>query len=648
MPQIDDVSATITADASGYNAAMNTLRSSTAGATDSAGAALKTVGDVLELYVISKLVQVGEEAVAQFNEATQAALSLGVQIKATGDSVGWTSDQLAGMAENLSQTSIYGKEDILSGVTDSLLKFHDISGNVFSEAQQDIVDYASVTGKSLSEASATIGRALENPTQSFMLLKRAGIDLVAMGLKPTIDNLMMTGQVGKAQQVILDALSGSFEGMSDKMKATPFGQITSDTNIFKEALIPVGKIVETAMVPLYNVLGNVSRAFMELSPSVQKIIVDVGLFVVGIGTVLPVLGILTTVLPLIGTAAVAAFGTLTTVILPVIVIAAALALAGQVIYDNWRTLKSTAVDVWGWIKTTIESAVTSVIGALEKIPGVASIFNGLKQTATETGSEISSSFNTAGAFISTTFSKPVSEIAGEFQNLTAEVKANLLDIGTSSQETAKIITPPWVVALGDLDTAFQSMAMSVMDGVKTMIEDVATELETGGVDWNQVLGTALQGIIKQMVDFAIAEIGIMDAIAKVMQALQTLGPIATMAAAVAAIAIVSSMHLAPPAMAKGGVFDQATTVTVGEAGPEVILPVTRLSNGKMGVGTTGGSGGGMSVGASGGQSSGASDGGVMVVQVNLDSSPILKAVSKASRTGKLVIHPNAVRIQAVN
>ena len=96
-------------------------------------------------------------------------------------------------------------------------------------------------------------------------------------------------------------------------------------------------------------------------------------------------------------------------------------------------------------------------------------------------------------------------------------------------------------------------------------------------------------------------------------------------------------------------FDKATTVTVGEAGPEVILPVTRLSNGKMGVGTTAPNG--MSVGSGGGASSGSSSSsqdGVMVVQVNLDSSPILKAVSKASRTGKLVIHPNAVRIQAVN
>ena len=110
--------------------------------------------------------------------------------------------------------------------------------------------------------------------------------------------------------------------------------------------------------------------------------------------------------------------------------------------------------------------------------------------------------------------------------------------------------------------------------------------------------------------------------------------------------------LGMPAMANGGVFDQATAVTVGEAGPEVILPVTRLSNGKMGVGVQPSAGGGApsSAGGSDPTASGSGSSGSPTFQIitYLDSKPWLRAVAKASREGRVVIHPGAISKQAMN
>jgi hypothetical protein len=156
-------------------------------------------------------------------------------------------------------------------------------------------------------------------------------------------------------------------------------------------------------------------------------------------------------------------------------------------------------------------------------------------------------------------------------------------------------------------------------------------------------------MLSALVDWGIKAMMVTLNIDKAMQALFAVSPILGIALIAGLIAATAAIGT-PPKMAAGGMFDRPTNVTVGEAGPEVILPVTRLSNGKMGVQTDGMGAGASSGGSHSSSGSGTSPSstGDLHVSVMLDSRPILHTIARASRTGKLVIHPKSVRVEPIN
>lgn len=70
------------------------------------------------------------------------------------------------------------------------------------------------------------------------------------------------------------------------------------------------------------------------------------------------------------------------------------------------------------------------------------------------------------------------------------------------------------------------------------------------------------------------------------------------------------------------------TGMAGERGPEAVVPLVRTGSGQLGVKTEGS--------------------GDTHIHVMLNDQPILSAIAKASRTGRLVIHPTAIRTVAIN
>lgn len=749
MSTIDDVTAKITADSSGYTAAVNSMQQNTQNATDKAssafsslGQSLKSIGGILDATVTVPLTALGYEAVSAFNQATQGAAAMQAQIVSNGDACGFTSQQLVAMDAHLAQISNKGQEDILSEVTNSLLKFGNISEQVFADAQQDAVGWAAVSGKSMSEAAEMIGRALANPATAERTLREAGITLLDTQ-KNSINAFMKQGDVMGAQGVVLGLLNAKYKDSAAAMANLPMTRISGDMSKMKEDMAPIGGIVEKAMVPLLDLGVKIANAFKNASPSMQvfitaclALVAAIGPILTGVGFLIGVLGPLKTgftilmevftplktlvnelgvTFEFLASASIpeiiAALAPVVVTIGVVIAAIGALIIAGQMIYDHWsqikswaisiwgdikstiasvinwitstsgykailalgediihgwNELKSTASSVWGWIKDTIVNAVEGFTSVLMKIPGMATLFNAVK-TATQ---DVGNVAVTVGNGIGTAWNATTKVVGETFAHLETEAKGVWTGIGTASAKTSKDtvaqwneawatmvglwkkgtqeIVPEWISQMQEMKTLGETAFNSIKTAANSMGTGITDVLTTGTADWQQILGKALQQMLNSFVQWGIDAMLTAQNVAKAINFVFA-NPLIAVVAIAGLIAAVSALKM--PAMAMGGIVSSPTTALIGEAGPEAVLPVVRLSNGQMGVQTTSAN---PSSGGGGASSMNSVGGGVntnsptFVTQVYLDSKPILNAVSKASRTGKVVIHPNSVKRLSVN
>lgn len=678
MSELEKITATIDGDSTGFEAAMNRVQSASKDATEKAslnfkelGETLKNIGEFLDIAITIPLTELGYKAVEAFNQATHSAVVMGVELKNTGDSVGYTADQLDAMANNLNVISGIGKEDILANVTLSLLKFHDIQGKVFSDAQAAIVDFSTVTGQSLQGASQTIGRALEYPSQSLTRLQRQGVTFTNEQ-KDMIKSLDAAGKKGEAQAIIIDALAYSFKGAAAAMRNTPLGQIKADISAMEPALVRIGQIVETAMVPFFNVLAKIAIAFEHLSPTMQEAVVIILAIAAAIGPFLTAIGFMMKLWPTLleGWKGLVTFGKLLVgiftdavlAILPWIAAIAAAIVVGQILYDNWKSIKSEGSAIWEFIAATVQSSVAWILESLEKIPGMGDKFKSTIESMRSSSAEnmagvqknMADSMNSTVDFGTsmTNLGSEITSVTGtigtKFKTLFSGMKQGFKDVGDSSKQGATVTTAAWIDAYNNhlkplSETTFMAMEKAMTTFTTTTIHNLMTW--TG--DWKQLMASTLTSILDAIIAWGVQAMMVALNVAHAMAALFA-DPFLAIVVIGGLIALTAALS-APPKMAAGGIVNSPTVAMIGEAGPEVVLPLVRGSNGKMGVQNSGGSssGNGSSSDNPGPMGSFAPSGD-QHISVMLDSKEILHVVSKGSRNGNLIIHPNSVRKSAVN
>ena len=687
MSTIDDISAKITGDASGYTAAMSSAQQATVKATSSMADSFKSTGLALDAGITVPLTFLAKTAVESFNAGTQAVAQMNAEIQGTGDASGFSSKELTVMASNLNAISGMGKTAIMQGVIDSLLKFQYISGDTFKDAANDAVGFAMESGTSLAEASQKIGAALENPTRAFNLL-RMSIANISPAQRQAIENDMAMGKIGDAQTIIMGNLNKAYGKSAEAMAELPANQMKRDFTDMNDALVPLGGTIMSMLVPALNALDNVVRDVMTwfkgLSDTNKDVIVGLGALLGAIGPAIGAWklmsaagGALQNIFgPLIKGAMTlaASFIDMILPLLPWIAAVAGVVVVGKLLYDNWESIKSLGLYLWDALQVGVLSFGIAIEKVLSHIPGLGdssmmainqlsmSVQKASKDMQTNMANSMNSSvdigksFNDMAGWAQTAYDKIKSVAGGAigsiqtwWAGLTTYQKGELKKQTQNNAGTSQQIEETWFEAFNKMHQFGQTLFEGMNTAMNDMVKGVTDSLTTGAADWRSITSKALSGMLDSVVQWGIKYLEVQLDIAKAFSFLDA-NPLLAIPLIVGLIAAVSALGM--PAMANGGVFDQATAVTVGEAGPEVILPVTRLSNGKMGVGVQPSAGGGAPSSAGGSDptasGSGSSGSPTFQVAVYLDSRPILKSVSKASREGRVVIHPSAVRAQSVN
>jgi hypothetical protein len=167
-------------------------------------------------------------------EAEDALAQLEAGLKSTKGIAGVTSKEIVALADSLAQVTTFGDDAIVS-MASILATFTNIRGTVFKDTIPAILDLSARLGTDLSAAAIQVGKALNDPVKGLAALGKAGVTFSAEQ-KTLIEGFVKTGDVAKAQRIILDELATQMGG-SAKAKANTFaGAVDQLKNSFGNLL----------------------------------------------------------------------------------------------------------------------------------------------------------------------------------------------------------------------------------------------------------------------------------------------------------------------------------------------------------------------------------------------------------------------------
>lgn len=205
--------------------------------------------------------------------AERAQTQLAVVLKSTGQAAGYTQKQLNEMAAAFAQKSTFSVDEITDAQT-TLTAFTGIVGTQYVAALQSAVDMATRMGMSASQAAETVGRALDKPSKGMASLSRMGFNF-REDQRKLAERLEATGQVAKAQQIVLDELVTTYGGAAEAARNTFGGALDALKNQVSDlmtgdsgALPPLTQMINdltTTLGPAAQSTRDLGWAFDDLT-----------------------------------------------------------------------------------------------------------------------------------------------------------------------------------------------------------------------------------------------------------------------------------------------------------------------------------------------------------------------------------------------
>jgi predicted nucleic acid-binding Zn-ribbon protein len=223
-------------------------------------------------------------SVQTFRDQAKAVAQVEQGLKSTGNAAGRTLGDLTKMASELQKTTLFGDEDILQNATAQLLTFTNIAGEQFDRTQKAALDLATRLGGDLKSASIQLGKALNDPIANLSALSRSGIQF-SKEQKEVIKSLAETGELAKAQGIILDELEKQYGG-SAEAAAEADGGITQLGNAIGDLGEQIGKVVTQMIAPMIKKVRTLVEGFANLDDNTKRFVVRLGGIIAAFGPIL--------------------------------------------------------------------------------------------------------------------------------------------------------------------------------------------------------------------------------------------------------------------------------------------------------------------------------------------------------------------------
>ena len=215
---------------------------------------------------IDQLIKAYQTLQPLYQEQIESEIRLQAVLKSTGESAGFTSDQLQVYAEQMQ--NVIGVEDHLILNTLAVqATFERIQGNNFQRAAEAAFDMSAVLGTDLRSSVIRVGRALEDPIRGMERLERISITF-SQSQKDLIRTLAESNKLFEAQEIILEELENRFGGAAEAIGDT-FGK---QVDILGFQLRNIGEDIFAIFVPaMLEVVGVMRLAADWVQATVNEL-----------------------------------------------------------------------------------------------------------------------------------------------------------------------------------------------------------------------------------------------------------------------------------------------------------------------------------------------------------------------------------------
>ena len=264
----------------------------------------KTLGlAAVAAVAFRKAITLAKQVQQNYEAQIIATRQLQATLNSTGRAAEFTTKQLGDLATELQKISNFGDDEIMQEATASLLRFDAISRDIFPRAQRLTIDLAESMG-GIGNAARTLGISLADPTLGLTRLRRVGVAF-SKDQEAMIKNFVETGQVVKAQEILLTALESKYKGLaSASISATKqmqnawgdyletFGSTMSFVDGIKRgitmALLDIANTTDitsaSAQLASLETQESWGKAIIQIINYAKMALTGLGGFVVGVGT----------------------------------------------------------------------------------------------------------------------------------------------------------------------------------------------------------------------------------------------------------------------------------------------------------------------------------------------------------------------------
>ncbi|MFB7301675.1 phage tail tape measure protein [Heyndrickxia sporothermodurans] len=376
------------------------------------------------------------------------------------------------------------------------------------------------------------------------------------------------------------------KGAMDELRKTQeesFGTKLQNTiRSIGQALEPIGTILLDMLTSVTPHLVNFANWFKNLSPSIQKIIVDIGgltailgpllagfgfvvqgimPFIAGFTKLWGVLSKLGPIFKVVRTAMMALSG-------PIGIISTLVVALAILIIKNWDSIKSATSKVWNGIKSLLSKVWDSIKST------VSTATTAIKNTVSKVWNSVKSTSSTIWNGIKTVISTVWGGIKSVVSNSINSVKSVVSTVWNSIKSTTSTV---WNGIKGVINTVWGGIKTAVstpINWVKSKVSGVWSSIKTNTSSvWNGIKSAMISPIENARDKIK----GIVDRIKSFFSGLKLSLPKIKLPH----LSITGGFSIMPPRVPKfsiewyrkGGIFDEASVIGIGEAGKEAALPL---------------------------------------------------------------------------
>jgi len=211
----------------------------------------------------------GRGLIALTDKQLKAEAQLETVLKRTGNTTGYTKDEIIGYAQELQKATTFGDEATIAA-SSLIASFKTIKGDEFKRTISLAQDLSIALDRDLSNASRALAMSLNSPERGLRRLRDMGVDFNDEQ-RAMIRQMMEQGRQTEVQQYLLQELESRYGGT-----AAAAAEAGGSFEQMKNALGDIGESIGLQLKPhfdsLYKDVIKVAEKFEEWSPIIGQFV----------------------------------------------------------------------------------------------------------------------------------------------------------------------------------------------------------------------------------------------------------------------------------------------------------------------------------------------------------------------------------------